>query len=100
MITGLTFPANFNLEKSPELLQPGKANSDCEDIGHLVVHMVTRNSRIVSSNTSMQRKENMMELSNGYMVEVGIGSVGLVDFLDACMIGSNNLETLLNVGVD
>lgn len=63
--------------------------------------MITRNSRIVSiSNTSTQQRENMIELSNGNMVEVGIGSVGLIDFLDACMKESNSIETLLNVGAD
>jgi hypothetical protein len=74
-----------------------QATSNCQDIGHLVHHMLTKQPKILATQRPQQ---NMLQLnSSGYYINNtdSIFSVCVIDFLEKCMSMSGNLQQLIGV---
>jgi hypothetical protein len=98
MIIDSMSTANFGPRLEPQEFEKGRPNSDCQDVGHLAYHIITRISKIPEIAHRIP-KEKMLKLgSSGYAIDINAGSAPFVDFLETCMT-SGDLKCLVRVSI-
>ncbi|KAI9763380.1 MAG: hypothetical protein M1840_000572 [Geoglossum simile] len=89
--------ANFGPRLEPQEFEESRPNPDCQDVGHLAYHIITRLSKIPKIQGALPiPEEKMLKLgSSGYAININTGfSETFLDFLETCM-SSGNLRRLI-----